>query len=88
MPKPCDTAAGKTAETLPTERTKKLESPAARFVPKPCDTAGRKTAETLPTERIKKLEFPASKAFGEAQLPKEQTKLLGALPLEEGGVGG
>ena len=30
VPRPCDTAARKTAETSPTERTKKLESPASR----------------------------------------------------------
>ena len=75
VPKPCDTAARKTAETLPTERVKKLQFPASKplakrfrntrtaagFVPKPCDTAARKTAETLPTERTKKLESPAAR---------------------------
>ena len=30
VPRPCDTAARKTAETSPTERAKKLESPASR----------------------------------------------------------
>ena len=30
VPRPCDTAARKTAATSPTERTKKLESPASR----------------------------------------------------------